>query len=60
MLAAAGAGLHGSVAEAAAAMSRIASEPHMPDAVAAEAYAAGHARYRELFDALAPRFAELA
>jgi hypothetical protein len=59
MLAAAGAGLHASVAEAATAMSRIAPEPHVPDAAAAEAYAAGHGRYRELFDALAPRFGDL-
>jgi xylulokinase len=60
MLAAAGLGLHPSVGEAAAAMSRVAADPRLPDAAAAEAYDAGYRRYRRLFDALAPHFAELA
>ena len=57
---AAGAGLHASVGDAAAAMSRVAAEPHVPDASAAEAYEGGYRRYRTLFDALAPHFAALA
>ena len=60
MLAAAGAGLHADVATAAAAMYRLSTSRHEPDAAAAEAYEDGYRRYRLLFDALAPSFAELA
>lgn len=60
MLAAVGAGLHESVAAAAGAMSRLASEWHEPDASQAELYHAGYARYRQLFELLSPGFAELA
>jgi xylulokinase len=60
MLAAAGAGLHENVAAAAAAMSRPAAETHEPDSAAAELLDEGYVRYRRLFEALAPAFAELA
>jgi xylulokinase len=59
MLAAAGAGLHTDVAAAAAAMSRLAADEHEPDAAAAKRYEEGYRRYRRLFDALSPAFAEL-
>jgi xylulokinase len=60
MLAAAGCGLHESVAAASVAMCRTAPEMHEPDPAAAELLDAGYARYRRLFDALAPAFADLA
>jgi xylulokinase len=60
MLAAAGAGMHADVASAAAAMCRLSASRHEPDVAAAEAYEDGYRRYRLLFDALAPSFAELA
>ncbi len=60
MLAAAGAGLHAGVADAAAAMSRLSGSEHEPDPAGAELLDEGHRRYRRLFDALAPAFAELA
>ena len=60
MLASVGAGLHGTVEDAAAAMCRPASEVHEPDAASAELLDAGYRRYRRLFDALAPAFGELA
>ena len=60
MLAAAGGGLHESVNAAAAAMSRPAADVHEPDPASAELLEAGYRRYRRLFDALAPAFAELA
>jgi xylulokinase len=60
MLAAAGAGLHPSVAHAAAAMSRLSATEHEPDRDGAAAMAEGHARYRLLFDQLAPVFPRLA
>jgi len=60
MLAAVGAGLHGTVAEAARVMCRLSSEQHEPDPAEAEAYDTGYVRYRRLFELLAPGFAELA
>lgn len=60
MLAAAGAGMHPSVAAAAAAMARLAPSQHEPDPAGAQAMAEGHARYRLLFEQLAPAFAKLA
>ena len=60
MLAAAGGELHADVPAAAAAMCRLASEQHHPDPDAAAAYEQGYRRYRLLFDALAPAFADLA
>jgi xylulokinase len=60
MLAAAGAGLHATVADAAAAMARPGPDVHDPDAAGAEALADGHRRYRELFAALDGRFEALA
>jgi xylulokinase len=60
MLAAAGIGLHASVPAAAAAMSPPGGEVQEPDAEAVETYEAGYARYRRLFELLAPGFAELA
>jgi hypothetical protein len=41
-------------------MCRLASEQHHPDPDAAAAYEQGYGRYRLLFDALAPAFADLA
>jgi hypothetical protein len=41
-------------------MCRLASEQHHPDPDAAAAYEQGYRRYRLLFDALAPAFADLA
>jgi xylulokinase len=60
MLAAAGAGLHPSVADAAAAMSRLSGTQHEPDPAGAAAMAEGHSRYRVLFERLAPAFSQLA
>jgi ribulose kinase len=60
MLAAAGGELHPDVPAAAAAMCRLASEQHHPNPDAAAAYEQGYRRYRLLFDALAPAFADLA
>jgi xylulokinase len=60
MLAAAGAGLHETVADACAAMCRTAPASHEPDPAAAERLEDGYRRYRLLFRALAPVFAELA
>jgi ribulose kinase len=52
--------MHADVASAAAAMCRLSASRHEPDVAAAEAYEDGYRRYRLLFDALAPSFAELA
>jgi sugar (pentulose or hexulose) kinase len=41
-------------------MCRLASGQHEPDPEAAARYDEGYRRYRRLFDALAPAFAELA
>ncbi|MGZ8687805.1 MAG: xylulokinase [Gaiellaceae bacterium] len=60
MLAAAGAGLHENVAAAAGAMARLARDAHAPDPVAQELLEDGYRRYRRLYDALAPSFADLA
>jgi xylulokinase len=60
MLAAAGAGLHSSVAAAAAAMSRLSGTDHEPDPAGAEALEEGYLRYRLLFERLAPSFSQLA
>jgi xylulokinase len=60
MLAAAGAGLHATVADAAAAMCRLSGRTHEPDAAAAALLDESYRRYRRLFDALAPAFGELA
>jgi xylulokinase len=57
MLAAAGAGLHPSVGEAARAMSRIAGREHEPDPGVRAAYGDGYARYRRVYEALRPVFA---
>ena len=59
MLAAAGAGLHDSVEAAALAMAKLSGEWHQPDPAAAELLDGGYRRYRRLFDALAPAFAEI-
>jgi xylulokinase len=59
MLAAAGAGLHGDVASAAAAMCRLALEQHEPDPEGSRLLDEGYARYRRLCEALGPAFAEL-
>lgn len=59
MLAAAGAGLHGDVASAAAAMCRLADEHHEPHAEGAALLDEGYARYRRLCEALEPAFADL-
>ncbi len=60
MLAAAGAGPHGSVAAAADQMSRLAPDVQEPDGEARAACEARYARYRRLFELLEPGFAELA
>ena len=60
MLAAAGAGLQASVAAAAAAMSRPAADTHEAVPESAELLEHGYRRYRRLFEALAPAFAEIA
>ncbi|MGZ4480695.1 MAG: xylulokinase [Gaiellales bacterium] len=59
MLAAAGAGLHPTVAAAAAGMSRLSDELHEPDPGVAEVYGRGYRRYRELYRALRPLFGSL-
>ena len=59
MLAAAGAGVHPSVAAAAEAMARPGADVHHPDEDAAAALAEGHRRYRDIFAALDGRFAGL-
>jgi len=56
MLAAAGAGLHSSVAEAGAAMACPRGEPVQPDPELREVYDALHRRHRELYAALKPLF----
>jgi xylulokinase len=58
MLAAAGAGLHGSVAEAARAMAGPRSAPALPDPELRETYDALHARHRRVYAALRPLFEE--
>ena len=60
MLAAVGAGFHESVPLAAAAMARPATDVHEPDDEARAQLEDGHRRYRRLFEALSPAFAELA
>lgn len=60
MLAAAGAGLHGSVVTASERMSRLAPDIQEPDGEARAACEAGYARYRRLFELLEPGFPELA
>jgi len=57
MLAAAGAGLHPSVAAAASAMSRQGEAPLQPEPAEAAVYEVAYARYRTLYDALRPVFA---
>jgi xylulokinase len=56
MLAAAGAGLHGSVAEAGAAMAGRRGEPVQPDPELRELYDSVHRRHRALYSALRPLF----
>jgi xylulokinase len=56
MLAAAGAGLHGNVAGASAAMAGPRGEPVQPDPDLRELYDAVHRRHRELYSALRPLF----
>ena len=56
MLAAAGAGLFGSVAEAARAMAGARSEPVLPDPALRDVYEALHRRHRRVYDALKPLF----
>jgi sugar (pentulose or hexulose) kinase len=56
MLAAAGAGLHPSVAEAARAMAGPRSEPVLPDPELRDVYETLHRRHRRLYDALRPLF----
>jgi xylulokinase len=56
MLAAAGAGLHPSAAEAGTAMACPRSEPVQPDPELREVYDELHARHRRLYDALRPLF----
>ncbi len=60
MLAAAGAGLHGSVAAAADRMSRLAPDVQERDGEPRAACEAGYARYQRLFELLEPGFAGLA
>jgi len=57
MLAASGAGLHASVADASAAMSREGGEPLLPDPERQALYERSYALYRALYDALRPVFA---
>ncbi len=56
MLAAVGAGLHPDVRAAVGAMAGARREPVLPDRERRATYAAGHARYRELYAALRPLF----
>jgi ribulose kinase len=58
MLAAAGAGLHASVADAAQAMAGPRSEPALPDPELRAVYDMLHARHRRVYDALRPLFEE--
>jgi xylulokinase len=58
MLAAAGAGLHASVADAARAMAGRRSDPALPDPELREVYDALHARHRRVYAALRPLFEE--
>jgi xylulokinase len=60
MLAAVGAGFHGDVASAAAAMARPAADVHEADDDARALLEDGYRRYRRLFESLAPAFADLA
>ena len=60
MLAATAAGFHETVGAAAEEMCRRAPDAHEPDPGAVELLERGYARYRSLFDALAPAFPELA
>ena len=57
MLAASGAGLHPSVADASAAMSREGGEPLLPDPERQAIYEQAYGLYRALYDALRPVFA---
>ena len=57
MLAAAGAGLHDSVAAASAAMSREGGDPLLPDPERSAVYEQRYRTYRALYDALRPVFA---
>ena len=57
MLAASGAGLHGSGADASAMMSREGGEPLLPDPERQAIYDDAYALYRALYDALRPVFA---
>ena len=57
MLAASGAGLHPSVADASAAMSREGGEPLLPDPERQAVYERSYGLYRALYDALRPVFA---
>jgi hypothetical protein len=56
MLAASGAGLHATAAEAATAMAGPRVEPAQPDPERRELYHALHARHRALYSALRPLF----
>ena len=56
MLAAAGGGLHASVADAARAMAGRRAEPALPDPKLRNVYDALHRRHRRLYDALRPLF----
>jgi xylulokinase len=56
MLAAAGAGLHPDVRTAVSEMAGPRSEPVLPEPERQAVYAAGHARYRDLYAALRPLF----
>jgi xylulokinase len=60
MLAAVGAGFHDDVASAAAAMARPAQDVHEPNDEARAQLEDGYRRYRRLFEALSPAFADLA
>jgi xylulokinase len=57
VLAAVGAGLHGSVAEAVEAFVSYLPEQHEPDRERQEAYGEAYALYREVYSALRPVFA---
>ena len=60
MLAAVGAGFHDDVPSAATAMARPATDVHEPNDEARAQLEDGHRRYRRLFEALSPAFADLA